>query len=252
MSTLLRSRWGFTDDAQILHQFTNDTPLKEFPNYHMAKSGRLEAAMKLVNSLLYLDSSVVDQASKLYSGKVDYFLPIVALELLGDNAIPLAFAARLSNDLSIDLYPAKCFQINKAYHTGADPMERLVARAHFGGEIEAGKKYVLVDDVTTMGSTLADCASYVAAHGGVVSGAVVLTNSSRSGKLIPRKQDIRTIKERYHDTVQELFNIAPNAFTYDEAFYLAGFKHADALRARAAKATHERESRITSKIIPES
>ncbi|MBU2856340.1 phosphoribosyltransferase [Acidithiobacillus ferrooxidans] len=57
-------------------------------------------------------------------------------------------------------------QSNRAYHTGAKPMERLLARAEFAGEVQPGKRYVLVDDVTTMGSTLADLASYIQAQGG--------------------------------------------------------------------------------------
>lgn len=35
------------------------------------------------------------------------------------------------------------------------------------------------DDVTAMGSTLADCAAYIAERGGRVTGAIVLTNASR-------------------------------------------------------------------------
>jgi hypothetical protein len=37
------------------------------------------------------------------------------------------------------------------FHTGADPMERMCLRPEFDGHVIAGGRYVLVDDVTSMG-----------------------------------------------------------------------------------------------------
>ncbi|MGL4767093.1 MAG: conjugal transfer protein TraN [Formosimonas sp.] len=244
---LSRAHWGFCEGATIVHQFTNDAPLKAHWDYKAAKAGDIMAALRLIDGML-LNPNFVANVKNTYSGQVDFVLPIVAQELQGDNAIPLALAAMMSQKMDIPLN-LDCYQTNKAYHTGADPMERLISRATFGGSIIPDKRYVLVDDVTAMGSTLADCASFVASQGGVVTGAIVLTNASRSGKLSPVQQDIRIIQERYNEDVKHLFSIAPQALTFDEARYLVGFRTSDELRDRAVKAAHERKIRIASKIV---
>jgi orotate phosphoribosyltransferase len=59
-------------------------------------------------------------------------------------------------------------------------MERIANRAVFDGEVTPGGRYVLVDDVTVMGSTLADLANHIQRNGGDVIGAVVLVNAARS------------------------------------------------------------------------
>lgn len=244
---LSRSNWGFHDNACIIHQFTNDAPLKAYPDYKAAKSGDIEAAIHMVESMLHNLEYIT--SIKHHFENVDFLLPIVAQELQGDNAIPLALAALLADKLGVVLYAA-CFQTNKAYHTGADPMERLISRATFEGTVIPNQTYVLIDDVTAMGSTLADCAAYITEQGGTVMGAIVLTNASRSGKLKANVKDLRLIKERYDESIKDLFSIEPSALTYDEALYLVGFKTADELRNRAVKAAHERKNRIASKKIP--
>jgi orotate phosphoribosyltransferase-like protein len=244
---LSRANWGFCEGATIIYQFTKDEPLKKHWDYKAAKAGDIMAALRLIDVML-INPSFVTDVRQAFVGKADFVLPIVAQELQGDNAIPLALAAMMSQKMDIPL-DLGCFQTNKAYHTGADPMERLISRATFGGSIIPDKRYVLVDDVTAMGSTLADCASFVASQGGIVVGAIVLTNASRSGKLSPVKQDIRILKERYDEDIKQLFSIAPQALTFDEARYLVGFRTSDELRTRAAKAAHEREIRIASKVV---
>ena len=244
---LSRSNWGFHEHARIIHQFTNDAPLKAYSDYKSAKSGDILAALRMVESML--ENSVYVDLIKENFRDVDFLLPIVAQELQGDNAIPLALAALLAHELDIPLYTG-CFQTNKAYHTGADPMERLISRATFGGIVKPNQTYVLIDDVTAMGSTLADCAAYIVEQGGTVMGSIVLTNASRSGKLKADSKDLRLIKERYDESIKNLFSIDPCALTFDEARYLVGFKTSDELRNRATKAANERENRVASKKIP--
>ncbi|MFM8823743.1 MAG: hypothetical protein ACKOD8_10480, partial [Limnohabitans sp.] len=72
---------------------------------------------------------------------------------------PQYFEAKADQDL---------VQITKVFHTGADPMERLILRAEFEGSVQAGAQYVLVDDVIGLGGTLAELAHYVQINGGLV------------------------------------------------------------------------------------
>lgn len=53
---------------------------------------------------------------------------------------------------------------------------------------------------------------------------------------IPNKSVISELERRYGNEIRELFGIEPEALTAAEAGYLAGFRDADTLRDRAAKA----------------
>ena len=63
-------------------------------------------------------------------------------------------------------------------------------------------------------------------------------------------KDLRLIKERYYESIKDLFCIEPSALTYDEALYLVNFKTTDEHRNRAVKAEHERKNRVASKKVP--
>jgi hypothetical protein len=63
-------------------------------------------------------------------------------------------------------------------------------------------------------------------------------------------KDLRLIKERYYESIKDLFSIEPSALIYNQILYLVGFKTSDELRNRATKAANERENRVASKKIP--
>jgi hypothetical protein len=140
-------------------------------------------------------------------------------------------------------------QRNKVYHTGADAMQRLIAPSEFTGTVEIGAQYVLVDDVSTMGGTLADLANYVLMNGGQVVGSVVLVNAARSGKVIPAPKTVELLERRFGDEIRATFGIEPTALTREEAQCLIGFRTADELRNRAAAAKQARIERLRSKGI---
>ncbi|RQR38018.1 conjugal transfer protein TraN [Burkholderia sp. Bp9142] len=140
-------------------------------------------------------------------------------------------------------------QTTKVYHTGADAMERLIARASFQGSVQRGGNYVLVDDVTTLGGTLCDLSDYIRRNGGNVVAAVVLVNASRSGKLFPARKTVRRLEEQFGHVIRETFRIEPTALTADEAQYLVGFRTAEEIRGRSAKAKQTTDLRLRSKGI---
>jgi len=135
-----------------------------------------------------------------------------AIEATGENAIPETLAAFLAERHGSQR-DASVVQANQVFHTGADAMQRLIARSFFFGEVVLGGKYVMVDDVTTLGGTLADLADYIQGNGGEVLGSVLLVNAARSGRLIPSQAVIRQIERRYGDEVRETFGIEPAALT---------------------------------------
>jgi hypothetical protein len=92
--------------------------------------------------------------------------------------------------------------------------------------------------------------SAVQSKGGVVHGVFVLVNAGRSKSLSPDKRTIKIPEARYGHELIEIFGIAVNALIANEARYLVGFRTADAIRNRLAKAKQEIDLRLRSKGIP--
>ena len=133
--------------------FRNDAPLKAHPDYPAAKAGDPAAAVRLV---LDLARPLADRPPGVHGAETIFVAPH-ALEATGDNAIPQVLARAVAN-VADGVVDRDIVQRTRVFHTGADPMERLIHRAQFDGPVRPGASYVLVDDVTTMGGTLAELA----------------------------------------------------------------------------------------------
>jgi hypothetical protein len=223
-----------------LCDFTDDHALKAHPDYHAAKAGDAEAATRLVIDLV-TPATLREAARRFGPGTV--FVPVWAEEATGRNAIPAALAEYLAvaTGGTVD---CRIVQANRPHHTGAGPFERLIARPIFDGPVSSGMNYVLVDDVSVLGGTLAELANHVLSQGGIVAGTALLANAGRSAVLCPTQHHIQIIERRFADDIRNLFGIDPAALTADEAKYLVNFRNADALRSSAAKATRERDARL--------
>ena len=235
---------GFVSGLQVLSLFTADASLKAHPDYRSAKAGGKANALNLVVDLAL---QWLLQEPLIFSAGMTFVAPH-AQEATGDNAIPQTLAA-VCAEVFKGTVDTEIVQIDRVYHTGADPMERMAARAQFSGQVVPGAMYVLVDDVTSLGGTLAELSNYIQLYGGVIQGVLVLVNAGRQSALVPEAKFIRLIKERFHDDFKEIFGIEPDALTANEAKYLADFRSADALRNRLAKARQEIDRRLRSKGI---
>lgn len=231
--TLLNRSFGFPKSLNALFLFQSDVGIKKFSQYKEAKAGDANAALNLVIELA---------VAWLYTHRDRFTANLIfvaphAKEATGDNAIPQTLAA-----------DTEIVQTDRVYHTGVDPMAYAM-RAQFEGQVIAGAEYVLVDDVVAMGGTLADLANYIQCHCGIVRDAIVLVNAGRSTAFVPEAKFIRLIKERFHDEFEQIFGIAPDALSANEARYVSDFRSADALRNRRAKAEQEIDHRLRSKGI---
>ena len=198
---MIRSR-GFPASVSPLFLFERDAPLKGHSAYKQAKAGDGDAALALVIDLAV--AWLYEKRDRFEPGLV--FIAPHAKEATGDNAIPqtLASVCAAIYQGSTD---TEVVQSDRVYHTGADPMERMAARAQFQGQIVSGAQYVLVDDVTSLGGTLAELSNYIQLFGGVVKDVVVLVNAGRNPALVPPKKFINLIKERFDDEFTEIFVI---------------------------------------------
>ena len=238
-------RYGFPAGVnEPFSLFDNDSMLKAHPLYQEAKAGGKEAAVELVADLAL--KFLVGIKSMLPENAI--FVAPHAREAAGDNAIPQVLAAAcalvMQSQVETDIV-----QITRVFHTGADPMERMSLRAEFDGAVIKGAQYILVDDVTNMGGTLAELANFLLEKGGLVSAVVVLVNAGRVKHFHPARTIIKKLEERFNHEIEEIFGITPSALTANEANYLVGFKTADEIRNRLAKAREETRLRLRSKGI---
>jgi hypothetical protein len=227
------------------HVLDNEVQLKQHPGYVQAKSGDVPAAVALITDLAL--PFLCRQLLGFAPGCV--FVAPHAREASGDNAIPqvLAETAALVFDGMAD---TEIVQATQVFHTGADPMERLALRPCFEGDVIAGARYVLVDDVTNLGGTLAELADHIQHGGGLVEHALVLVNAGRNQALKPDKKTLNLIEKRYpNGELTTLFGIANHALTANEASYLVGFRSVGEIRNRLAKARQEIHLRLRSKGI---
>ena len=234
--------YSFPPKSKHFHQYTSDADIKCHPAYQAAKAGDAAAAYKLVMDLA---ADFIQSLKGEFSDKVVFISPY-AKEATGDNAIPLLlslFCAKLHNGKN----ETDIVQLQRVFHTGADPMERLLSRPSFEGKVDQQAHYVLVDDVTSMGGTLAELANYILLNGGQVAGSIVLVNAGRSKDFQPVKKHIQLLEERFSDEIKQTFGIHTRALTANEASYLVGFRTADEIGNRCAKAKKERNLRLLSK-----
>jgi hypothetical protein len=229
--------------GNIISSYDDFKKMTTHPDYAGAKAGGKAAAVRLVKAMV--KPGTVAEARKRFGADAIYAAPH-AIEAAGRNAIPATLAEYYAaqTDGTAD---SKIIQTVRAYHTGAKSMDRLLSRSRFEGDVVKDGRYVLVDDVTTMGGTLAELANHIQAGGGKVVGVVTLTNAARTDTLAASEKITREIERRYGNEIRELFKIDPSALTAAEAGYLINFREADTLRNRAATAEQERSRRLRAK-----
>lgn len=221
-----------------------DAVLKDHPRYIKAKAGCAEAAVEVVADIAL---RFIARISAQLPPHAWYVAPH-AKEATGDNAIPQVLASACASAARA-LVDTDIVQTSRVFHTGADPMERMATRPDFEGIVVPGADYVLVDDVTTMGGTLAELGNYIQQRDGNVVGAVVLVNAGRIEEFHPSQSVLSELAFRYETQIEQIFGISINALTGNEANYLIGFRTAVEIRNRLAKARKEGNLRLRSKGI---
>ena len=211
---------GFPDIAIS----TSIANLKTQAGYEEAKRGGDDAAAERIVNATFKAEKTVEALGLGDAGSV----VVVPVGLREDeeaalNRLPFALAARVAQALGATP-KGGIVQVNVTRHTGAGMTERMVNRPTFAGTVEQGRRYVLVDDVVTSGSTLMELAAFIEANGGSVVGAVTLAAGRGSTRLKASAQTLQRLRERHGDREAEFrdaFGHGFDALTDREAFDLA-------------------------------
>ena len=167
----VKTAWGDFPNA-VMH--TSIVALQKHPDYSAAKAGDPKAAVRVTRAMVKPDRAAA-LAANFPEAKL---LPVRADEAKGRNALPSALAVVLSSLTGLDIATG-IVQASRAHHTGASDVERVERRAEFAGPVEEGGKYILLDDVSTSGSTLAALRAFIRRNGGEVVGVSVLGAAHR-------------------------------------------------------------------------
>lgn len=179
---------------QVMFQ-TTTSALKNSKNVELhakAKKGDRDAADQLVQKL-----SKPERLQAFAEQYKDALVVPVRGEGAGSkNQIPYAYAAALKVDYGMKL-DEQIIQVQKAGHTDAEGIHRLMAHSVFDGEVIRGQDYVLVDDVMTFGGTLNDLRDYIESNGGHVVACTVLAVGRNGSYLAVQPKTVEEIYSKF-------------------------------------------------------
>ena len=171
-------RWGDAFPAVVNH--TSSGMARKHPDFHAAKHGDYEAALRLVDAFVK-DSKIADIAQRYPHAHVVYNHKMQGGDI---NMIPAAYAAKFSAiGMTVD---HDIIAVTDVSHTNASDLSRISKRMRFEGKVSRGVDYILLDDFITSGAELRDLRDYIQSRDGNV---VLMTTFGHGsfGKL----QDIR-------------------------------------------------------------
>lgn len=211
--------------------------LKDAAGYTQAKAGDAEAAYDMVKSLL--STETLDNIRELAGGRVPILISVKAQESSGKNKIPeaMAHAIRASTGWPVD---AEIVQINKPGRTGSGSSYRLAFQPVFDGKVEAGRDYLILDDNSTMGGTIASLRGYIENRGGRVIGAAVMSARETALDIVPTRNQLNEIQRKHGDAPNDYwtreFGYGIDRLTRAEAGVIRSAGVFDSIRDRIAAA----------------
>jgi hypothetical protein len=183
-----RSPWHDFPDVVIQ---TTVHKLRSRPAYDEAKRGVGEAAFEVVQELIKPEKITF---------AFDIIVPVMQFDRDKPNALPLVYATALAKHFDAYL-EIGVRQANVVSHTFADAQTRILGQPMFIGKIHPGSRVLIVDDVVTYGSTLANLRGWLQQQGAIVAGREArflagLKNEHEMQRLIVAAQELTLLQER--------------------------------------------------------
>lgn len=175
------------------------------PEYKDAKTGNLQAALRLVDRL-EIDYTVFLK----YSG---FVCPV---QKFTGNKIPLALALRISEYSTLQLLSSVYLLNNRPGYTMID---RMYYDPEFTGIVPQGK-FILVDDVFTTGITLQGLKKYIESSGSEVTSVFTIGSSKHGVDFQPTTLKLRILKNKYPE-IEKYFDL--DSLTIAQVEYLLRF-----------------------------
>ena len=228
--------------------------LEDHPFYDDAKNHEDRiAALSLVHSFLNTPENL-NQLSKLKQKYPDaVIVPVRAVEANGKNKIPWMLAEYIGKRTGLEIND-NIVQTNRVHRTGKDEWHRFAFRPSFSGEVKAGRKHILVDDVFSNGGSFNELRLFIERNGGKVVQTVALSLGGHGNKIAPDPMIIKALVDKYgQDTLSlflkevKLYDGNFNALTNPEAAALRRATSLDEARDRIFTARSQGRSHMGAK-----
>jgi hypoxanthine phosphoribosyltransferase len=234
---IFRTPWNQFPDVIVQ---TTVSKLKSLPEYDNAKRGNGEAAFAAIGKIIKPEKVPFS---------FDAVVPVAQFDRDFPNALPFAYAIQLAKHFDADL-GLGILQSNVVSHTGADAETRILGQPVYIGRVEAGSRILIVDDVVTYGSTLANLRGWIEKQGATVVGATTLAAGFGATKLALPEPVYDRLVERFPIHAEKLANelgFTAECFTNREARFLCGIKQVQDIEALIATASEMKRERSRQK-----
>lgn len=168
----------------------------------------------------------------------DTVVPVMQFDRDKPNALPLVYATALAKHFNAYL-EIGVRQVNVVSHTFADAQARILGQPIFMGKIQRGSHVLIVDDVVTYGSTLANLRGLLEQQGATVVGATTLAAGFGGTKLALPDTVRERLLDRFPTQAEALANalgFSHHCFTNREARFLTGLKNEHEMQRLVAAA----------------
>jgi hypothetical protein len=199
---------------------------KSHPDYDAAKVGDQDAALRVI-AQVFKPGKVTDSC--------DLIVPVLQLDAGRQNMLSIAYALRLGRELGAEVFLGIC-QSNQVSHTGADAITRILGQPTFVGQIALGRRVLIVDDVATFGSTLANLRGWIEHQGAHVIRATTLGATFGGTKLAQSKEALDKLLNKFPEveTLSRNLGFTPDCFTARETHFQTQVPIREKMRALLA------------------
>jgi Phosphoribosyl transferase domain len=207
---IFRTPWDGFPDVTVQ---TTVPKLKAHPDYAAAKSGNPDAAIRVINQL-FKPGKVTDPC--------DLVVPVLQLDREKQNMLAVAYAVQLAHEIGAELFLGVA-QSNQVSHTGSSAITRILGQPTFAGTIPPGSRVLIVDDVATFGSTLANLRGWIEHQGAHVVRATTLSASFGGTKLAQPKPVLDKLLRQFPEVeiLTQNLGFTPDCLTGRETYFLA-------------------------------
>jgi len=235
------SRRGWSQDFPDAILGMDSATAQAHPDYAAAKAGDDSAALRLARDLV--TPEYVESIKAVLGDKKPTIVPVLAVESMGKNRIPVMVANVLGERLGLPV-TEDIIQSKKVGRSAGDGFHRLATKAAFSGPVKPGD-YLILDDTLTQGGTLAELKTHIEDAGGHVVLASALTGKQYSRKLALSSDTLGQLRERFgsiENWWRDTFGHDFSGLTESEGRFLLKLKgnpRPDAVRDRIIAARDE-------------
>lgn len=235
------SRRGWSQDFPDAILGMDSATAQAHPDYAAAKAGDDAAALRLARDLV--TPEYVESIKAVLGDKKPTIVPVLAVESMGKNRIPVMVANVLGERLGLPV-TEDIIQSKKVGRSAGDGFHRLATKVTFSGPVKPGD-YLILDDTLTQGGTLAELKTHIEDAGGHVVLASALTGKQYSRKLALSSDTLGQLRERFgsiENWWRDTFGHDFSGLTESEGRFLLKLKgnpRPDAVRDRIIAARDE-------------